>query len=211
MSRPEVPRARVGQSVTAAMWETMRAANRASRIIAGNNVRTREVSGGTIVDFTGVPADFVHPWMVTLQGSESATIRTGTINKIEAAIDGVPLSGLEGEAAPVLTFGQPDLDAEGRGFICAEVTCEPKDWSIKTIEIVQVADPDSEDGSPSDFPHMGGAAKALEGNRARHPLARLRAREGGRIELFQITFFDLQHRVALAADGRTAARHFFYT
>jgi hypothetical protein len=92
-----------------------------------------------------------------------------------------------------------------------EITCEPKEqWAVKKAEIVQVADPDTREGEPSEGLNTLGAAKPLPDNRARHPLAMIRERKGGRLELFQITFFDLQHRVALTADQKTAQRHFFW-
>jgi hypothetical protein len=209
MPRIVVPPAKVGQPVTASMWETMRAANRQCGIIAGVNCRIKEVPGGTIVDFIAQDADYLCAWQVTLRGSGKASIRPGTINGKPATIGEV---ALDDEPAPVLDFGQPDLDSKGRGYICAEVTCDPdKQFAIQTVEIVQVADPDSDDGSPSDTPHMGGAARAFGkmGAQARHPLAMLRLRKSGRLVVEQITCFPLQHRVALAKDGKTATRHFF--
>lgn len=212
--RIAVPRARRGDPVTADAWERMRAANRMCRLIAGNNVRLTELDDGTIINFTGGGADFVHSWLVTLRGLDSAVIRPGTVNRFEATIKGVPLSGHEGKPVPVLKFGKPRLDKEGRGYIAVEVTCNPKtDFAIVKAEIVQVADPDTEDGGPrkKDQPmNTTGAAVALKGHRARHALAMLRLRKSGRLDVHQITCFDLAHRVDLAEDRKTAARHFFY-
>ncbi len=38
----------------------------------------------------------------------------------------------------------------------------------------------------------------------------LRERKDGKLDLYQITFFDLQHRPALSPDRKTATRHFFW-
>lgn len=184
----------------------------ACQLIAGQNVRLRSTPSGTIIDFFGGQS-FVHPWQVSLRGTEAATIRPGTINKVPAGIKGKPLDGGEkGEPPPVLEFGKPQVDKEGRGWICAEVFCDPKErFRITKIEIVQVADPDTETGGPAPgLPNASGGAVALKDGRARHPLAMLRLRESGRLDLFQVTYFDLQHRVKLAADQKTASRHFFW-
>ena len=90
------------------------------------------------------------------------------------------------------------------------MTCREKDWSVEKVEVVQVADPNTPDGELGDSPGGNGGAVALPGRRARHPLAMLRERKDGRLDLFQITFFDLQHRAALGADRKSAARHFFW-
>ena len=205
------PFVRRGEPITAALWNQLSAAVRACRVIAGDGVRTRETPDGTIISFDAKSDPFVHAWLVTLIGDDSATIRPGTVNRLEATIKGVPLAGEDTKPPPVLKFGEPNLDSEGRGWICVEVTCDPKEqWAVKKAEIVQVADPDTPGGEPGERLNTLGAAKPLPDNRARHPLAMMREREGGRLEIFQITYFDLQHRVALAADQQTAQRHFFW-
>ena len=75
---------------------------------------------------------------------------------------------------------------------------------------LQVADPNTPDGEASESHGGSGGAVALPGGRARHPLAMLRERKDGKLDLFQITFFDLQHRVALGTDYKSATRHFFW-
>jgi hypothetical protein len=205
------PFVRRGEPITVALWNQLSAAVRACRVIAGDGVRTRETPDGTIINFDGESERFVHPWLVTLIGRESATIRPGTVNRVEGTIKSVPLAGDGTKPPPALKFGQLRLDGERRGWICVEITCEPKEqWAIKKAEIVQVADPDTPDGEAGDELNTLGAAKPLPENRARHPLAMIRERKSGRLDLFQITFFDLQHRVALTADQKTAQRHFFW-
>jgi hypothetical protein len=201
---------RRGQAITAALWNQLVAAVRACRIIAGDGVRLREMPDGTIISFDGEDARFIHPFQVSHVGDEAATIRPGTVNRVEATIKGFPLGGSERDPVPTLKFGKLKLDDEGRGYLCAEITCREEDWSVETVEIVQVADPNTEDGEPGELHNGTGGAVALPGRRARHPLAMLRERDNGRLDLFQITFFDLQHRAALIADSKGATRHFFW-
>lgn len=204
----DLPFVRKGQPITALLWNQLCAAVRGNRLIAGNGVRLREMPDGTIITFDG-GADFVHPFQVSIIGTEAASIRPGTVNKVDAKIKDVPLAGEDGEAPPVLKFGQPMLDDEGRGYICVEVTCREKDWSVEKVEVVQVADPNTDDGEPGEGTG-GGSAVALPERRTRYPLAMLRERKDKKLDLYQITFFDLQHRAALGTDRKTATRHFFW-
>ena len=206
----EPPFVKRGQPITATLWNQLCAAVRACRIIAGDGVRLREMPDGTIITFDGDGADFVHPFQVSLVGTEGASIRPGTVNRIDAKIKGVPLAGSDREPPPVLKFGKPQLDQDGRGYICAEVTCREKDWSVEKVEVVQVADPNTDAGEASGSHGGSGGSVALPGRRARYPLAMLRERKDKRLDLYQITFFDLQHRPALGTDRKTAARHFFW-
>ncbi len=213
MARIDPPLVARGQRVTLGLFEAMRRAVLACRLIAGPGVRLRHTSSGTVISFAAGGQGFVHPWLVGLLGTEAANIRPGTINRVPATIKGEPLDGGKaGNPAPRLDFGKPRLDAEGRGWICAECTFKPADaWSVAKVEIVQVADPDTADGAPLvGLPNATGGSLPLPGNRARHPLAMLRLRASGQLEVFQIAHFDLTHRVKLTADGVTAARHFFY-
>lgn len=169
-------------------------------------------SFGSVVRFNAGNLDFSHPWAADLVDKTGVTLLPGSINTIPAKIKGVPLGGTDQKAVPQLSWGdKPLLTADGIGYICAEVTCDPKaDWSVTAIEIVQVADPNSEDGKPGVISNASGAAFPLSKNRARWPLAMLQQRKGGQIELFQVTFFNLTHRVKLKTDGVSASRHFFW-
>lgn len=206
----EAPFVKRGQPITAQLWNQLCAAVRACRLIAGNGVRLREMPDGTIISFDADGAEFVHPFQVSLAGSEAATIRPGTVNRVDATIKDVPLAGKDGDAPPMLKFGQPMLDQESRGYICVEVTCREKDWSVEKAEVVQVADPSTDDGEPGEGYAGSTGSVALPGRRTRYPLAMLRERKDGKLDLYQITFFDLQHGPALAADGKRATRHFFW-
>ena len=205
----EPPFVKRGQPITAILWNQLCAAVRGCRLIAGDGVRLREMPDGTIITFDGDGADFVHPFQVSLVGTEGASIRPGTVNRVDAKIKGVPLAGSDREPPPVLKFGKLQLDQDGRGYICVEVTCE-KDWSVEKVEVVQVADPNTDAGEASGSHGGSGGSVALPGRRARYPLAMLRERKDKKLDLYQITFFDLQHRPALATDRKTAARHFFW-
>ena len=206
----EPPFVKRGQTITATLWNQLCATVRACRLIAGDGVRLREMPDGTIITFDGDCAEFVHPFQVSLSGNNAATIRPGTVNRVDAKIKGVSLAGTERVPPPLLKFGRPMLDAEGRGYICVEVTCREKDWSVEKVEVVQVADPNTNDGEASDSHGGSGGAVALPGRRARYPLAMLRERKDKKLDLYQITFFDLQHRPALNTDRKSAARHFFW-
>ena len=206
----EPPFVKRGQTITATLWNQLCAAVRACRIIAGDGVRLREMPDGTIITFDDDGADFAHPLQVSLVGTQAASIRPGTVNRVDAKINSVPLAGTERVPPPLLKFGRPMLDAEGRGYICVEVTCREQDWSVEKVEVVQVADPNTDDGEASDSHGGSGGAVALPGRRTRYPLAMLRQRKGGKLDLYQITFFDLQHRAALGPDRKSATRHFFW-
>lgn len=208
MPRIVVPQVRRGDPITAELWNAMTAAVAQCRIVAGLGTRVSEVSGGSIVDFD-FGGGFAHPWLASLRGQNAASIRPGTINGLEATIKGVALSD---DPAPVLEWDEVKLDASGSGLIAAEVTVDTDTLKLKSIEMVQVADPDAEDGeAPEDgsLPLHGGAAAALEGGRARWPIARLRQREDGTLVLFQIVYFNLTHRAVRGEDGGIA-RHFFF-
>lgn len=213
MQRIEPPRVRPGEIVTARHFEQMGRAIRAGRLLTtdGSGVRLTSTPNGTLVAFSS-RADFSHPWRVNLQGANAATVEPGTVNGFPATIDGEPLDGgEENTPPPVLRFSTLKTDADGRGWLALEVTFDPaKEWGIIKAEIVQVADCDTDDGAPAPgLPPPTGGARPLAGNRARHPLAMLRQRDGGRLDVFQHAFFPLKHRPAFATDGKTIVRHFF--
>jgi hypothetical protein len=185
---------------------------RANKIRFGVGSRTRVTPFGTTVSFDSEPADFSHPWQTSLAGDRSVSIRPGTINRVAAKIKGVPLAGDKDNPPPVLRWSPLQLDAERRGFICAEVTLDPaKFFEVKSVEMVQVADPDTDDGAAGREPNRQGGARPLSGFRARHPVAMLREREGdARLDVYQIAFFDVQHRVQQRAGTGFILRHFFW-
>lgn len=179
----------------------------------GPGMAERLTPFGRVLRTKPVVVDFSHPWLVTLQGTEGATLLPGTINKVPATILGVPLAGDpdKNQDVPTLQWGKPMLDSDGVGYICAEVTCAPKTpFGITTLEIVQVANPDTEDGSPGDIVNPTGGAMPLKNFRSRWPLARLEQRQDGRLDLFQIEMANLKQAIAFEADGVTPYRHFFW-
>lgn len=187
------------------------AGNRSHRLLSGPGARLHRTAFGTGVRFAGGPADFSHPWLAELAGVSSAVILPGFINNVPAAIDGVPLAGTDKKPSPRLTWTKLQLNVDGIGYLAAEVTCDPaNDWGITKVEMVQVADPDTEDGAPGKTMNATGAALPLKDHRARWPIAMIQRRASGLLEVFQITHFNLTHRVKLAANGTSAARHFFW-
>jgi hypothetical protein len=163
----DLPFVRKGQPVTAALWNQLSAAMHACRLIAGDGVRPREMPNGTIITFDGVSAEFVHPFQVSLIGTEAASIRPGTVNKMDAKIKDVPLAGKGGEASPVLKIETPVLDDEGHGCICVEATRREEDWSVEKVEVAQVADPNTDDGESGEGHSGSTASVALPERRTR--------------------------------------------
>lgn len=209
----EWPEAKAGMPVSAAMWNKARAAVRALKVIAGHGVRVRPTPNGTVVSADIAPPPWVHPFKVSVSGNQ-ATIVPGFVNTEEARIDGVPLSGTEKLPPPVLKWAQTKWDKEGRGYIALELTCD-EDWILvkDKVEVVQVAYYDSEDGTAppkgAGGNALAGGVPGLPGKRARFPLAMLRRRSSGRIDVFQIVQGDLNHRADPRDKASEIARHFF--
>jgi phosphodiesterase/alkaline phosphatase D-like protein len=109
----------------------------------------------------------------------------------------------------------PVLDGNQFGWIAAEVTCSKQDWSVLTAEIVQVAALDTENGiapkTGTGKSVFAGGFPNLKGRRARFPIARI-GRIDGQLQLWQIAYFDVQHRVKTNSKDPNAdeGRHFFY-
>jgi len=183
-----------------------------SRIYTGQGARlSMHTSFGHMLRFTGSPADFTHPWLAQLAGANSATFLNGTINGVQAKIKGVPLEGDDKNTQPVLKWDKISLTDEGIGYLCAEITADPKlNYAISKIEMVQVADPDTDDGKPGKKTNASGGQLPISDNRARMPVAMIVQRSSGLLEIFQIIFFAAQHRAQLKADGVNVARHFFW-
>lgn len=186
---------------------------RAQRILAGRNVRLRETPVGTVIHFDGGRVRWEHAWELVSVGPKGAVIRPGTVNGVMGMIEGVRLD--DAKSRPTLRWDRLDVDGDGRGYVCAEVTVDTakNGWAVKSVEMVQVKDPN--DGSRL-AAGVGGAAplmsKGADGkqvNTARWPVAMLRVRKGGAMDVFQVVYFPLQHGVALREDG-TIQRHFFW-
>ena len=209
----DLPFVRRGQPITAELWNRLVAAVRTVRLLPGDGARLRSTPDGTIVGFDAVPAPWAHPFQTSLVGKSAAIIGSGLINSIEPKIDDVPLSGSKTDPTPRLNFGTPKLDPDGRGYVAAEITCDDK-WKIKTMEMVQVAYFDSENGEDppegSGGPSAIGGIPGLSGRRVRYPIAMLRQRSTGQIDLFQIVFFNVVHRAQPKDATTDIARHFFW-
>jgi hypothetical protein len=97
--------------------------------------------------------------------------------------------------------------------VAIEITCGKK-WEIVTMELVQVAYFDSENGEDpppgSGGPSAVGGIPGISGRRVRYPLAMLRQRKTGQVDLFQIVYSNLTHRAKPKDDATDIARHFFW-
>lgn len=181
-----------GQRITAALWNKMAAAARSCRILAGDGVRLRQTPDGTLISCSAW-TPWNHPFKVSLSGT-SATIGRGLVDGIEPKIKDIPIGGdeAEGKGQPKLEIRQPKFDDEGRGWIAVEVTCDGEKWEVTDATIVQVAD-----------------IKSADPLKGLHPLAMLRDAGNGTMTLFQIEYFNLQHRADVRESGK-GARHFFW-
>lgn len=209
MNGPQWPEVRPGQEITTALWDKAKAANRANRWRPGDGIRFTQTSDGIVVSAEIPKARFDHPFRVTLSGASSATILPGSVNGRIPLIDGI---ALDADPAPVLVRDELWLDADGRGYIALDFQCDA-DWKLDpaTLEIVQVADWLTEDGSPADDPNalaFSGAVPGLSERRVRWPLAMLRDRTSW-VDIYQLTMAGIQHKAVPSADG-TTARHFFW-
>lgn len=209
----ELPFVKRGQPITAELWNRLVGAVRAVRLLPGDGARLRSTPDGTIIGFDAASAPWSHPFQVSLIGQTAAEIRSGFVNAIEPEINGVPLSGDDAEPPPKLEFGKLKLDPDGRGYVAIEITCGTK-WEIKTMEMVQVAYFDSENGEDppagSGGPSAIGGIPGISGRRVRYPIAMLRQRSTGDLDLFQMVFFNLAHRAQPRDAATDSARHFFW-
>ena len=213
MTGAQWPEARLGMEITRELWNAARAANRANRLRAGPGILLRWTPDGTIISASLTDATFSHPFQVSVTGN-AATILPGTVNTSPVLIDDAKL---DDDPAPVLKWSELDTDSDGRGYIAVEFACDEK-WKIKpeTLKVTQVADWTTESGKPDEknadasmISVPAGGVPGLSGRRTRWPLAMLRRRTSGRIDVYQITMAPLQHRAHPRADTDTA-RHFFW-
>lgn len=186
-----------------------------NELTAGPGASVHSTPFGRIVRARRTGSAFNSPWFATILGDEEVGFRQGTVNGLRATIGGIPLEGDEKREPPTLKLPSIHWNKDGLGWLCVEVTFrDPKTrdatpWAVLKAEMVQVADPDAEDPAKPGSPFKVGGARPLLRFRARWPIAMLQ-QDGDSFDLFQITHFNLTHRVALKADGVSAARHFFY-
>ncbi|EDY21070.1 hypothetical protein CfE428DRAFT_1363 [Chthoniobacter flavus Ellin428] len=209
----ELPFVRRGQPITAELWNKLVAAVRSVRLLPGDGARLRSTPDGTLVGFDAAPSPWPHAFQVTLFGQTAAQISSGLVNGIEPKIGDVPMSGTDKQPPPRLEFGKLKLDPNNRGYVAIEITCDDK-WKITTMEMVQVAYFDSENGE--DPPTRSGGVSAIggipgiSGRRVRYPVAMLVQRKSGQLDVVQIVFFNLAHRAQPRDNQSDAARHFFW-
>lgn len=204
-----------GEQIRASSWNAAGRTVRALQLISGPGVRLRSTPNGTIVNFSGGNAIFLHPFKVTLTGL-GVRVRWGQINGVDGTINDKLIQPVYEDTEPTLTVNKFKLDKSGRGWVAAEVTCSPKNWDVESWKVVQVADLDTDDGATAVVGAEASGSKAggvpnLPGRRARQPLAMLVARSTRVVSCHQVTYFHLQHRVRAAEDPKAdAARHFFF-
>lgn len=205
----------VGELLRAGPWNLAGRAIRALQLVSGIGVRLRETPNGTFVNFDGSKAIFINPFKVTLSGT-NVKVRWGQINGVNGKIGKKELKPVyEDEPEPELELRQFNLNDDGRGWVAAEVTCSEKDWSVKSWEIVQVADLDTPDGKVGkNGPTQGsaGGVPNLPGRKCRQPLAMLIKQRSGQVVVRQITFFHLTHRRRANTQNPKAdvGTHFFF-
>jgi hypothetical protein len=209
------PLARRWQKLTPEMWNAARAFVRSLRLIQGPGIRLKQGPAGTIISADRGGPPWSHPFKVTLAGTGAAQIVPGFVNLIEPQIEEIPLSGTDKDAPPLLKWKTLKVDQEGRGYIALEVEANEK-WELESgkASIVQVAFFDSENGEDPP-PNVGGKSGAggvpiLEGRKARWPLALLRQRTGGNLDVYQVTHGDLQFRAQPRDITATTGRAFFW-
>jgi hypothetical protein len=204
---------KAGDPLSASVWDGMVDAVAALTLFAGPGIELNRVPGtGTIISRTR-RAGWVHPWQVALSGEKGARIRPGLINGVMPTIDDEPMDGGKTGRRPQMKWQKLLLDITGLGYVAVEITCD-KAWAVESAKCVQVATLDTENGQPreKDAPpgYSAGGIPGLPGRRARYPLAMIRKRKSGKLALFQIPYFNLQHRAAVRDAKKDIARHFFW-
>lgn len=209
---------KAGDLLRALTWNAAGKILRAMRLIAGWNVRLTETPSGTLINFVASAQIFDHPFRGKLQGINTVFSNYGTINNIPCTIKDsktglqTPLDIKNGSGSPILRWEKLLLDGKGYGWIAAEVTCD-EDWHITGVEIVQVADLESEDGKAkldgTVTQPSGGGVKGISKRRARWGLMVIfQDPKTTELTLWQNTFANLKHRVRVDIDGKSY--HFFY-
>jgi hypothetical protein len=151
------------------------------------------------MDSPRASVDFRHPWLVSLGGG-GARIGKGYILAeigIEPVIGSVPISGADGQPAPVLKL-DPDLGNElGESWICVEVT--------PTAEGKLVVEGKLAEGARVECVHRL-TPLVTNGPTGRTPLALL-VRRGNAWAVWQIAFFHFRYMGSQTSEGQL--RHFF--
>jgi len=202
--------ARPGQPVSAQKWNRMEDKTRGNRVVAGDNVSIHRAPDWTMIRVPRRNANFSHPFACVLVSTDSALVYPGLVNGLEPTIDGVKLSGEAGKTAPLLGIS----DKNDISYIALEITCNEK-WQIVSATIVQVADFCSDAtasqgiGTASEN-LLAAGFPSLTNKRTRYPLAKLIKQSNGGVYLFQIAYFNLQHRAYSRDQKGLVVRHFFW-
>lgn len=206
---------REGEVISAKTWNEAMTFLLGCRLQAGRDTRLDSRPDGTTITFDSASNRWPHNFRCVLApGDSGVQVRFGTVNGKVPRIAETPLDAAT--PRPLLWSTAPRLDADGRGWIAVEVTFDAQ-WGVQSAIIVQVANLDTDTGDvpKTAIGYWGGGTLTLPrlskttGPRARWPLAMLRRRDTGSLDLFQVTHFSLQHRVSIKP-GETRGRHFFF-
>lgn len=203
---------KAGDVLSAKSWQMMERAVTMIQLFSGYGISLRKTADGTIISVDAQAVAWDHPFKVDLSGPRGCTITFGTVNGKVPQIKGVPMDGGDKNLpVPAFEWEETRLDKEGRGWIAVEVHFD-EGWFIDNAYFVQVASLETDDGSEGgDLTKTAmavGTAPTLSGNRTRWPIAMLKRRGNGQLEIFQQVHHTLQHRMKQNARG--VPRHFFY-
>jgi hypothetical protein len=217
-----VQRVRAGDPITVGPWNAAAKLFRRLQLVAGKNCRLRSMPRGTIVSFDAKPEIFRGAFYVTLNGIESCTVSFGYVNKVPATIlqggTRVPVEGDPSKNLPVPTLSLRSLKLmpDNTGYIALEVSCSLLNWDVQFVDMVQVADLTTLDGEYDEeaTPQVyAGGTPTITPRMARHPVARIRRLKDGTLQVKQIVYHNLGHRVNVRNKSDPTinnARHFFF-
>jgi hypothetical protein len=188
---------KAGDIIRIGPWNYLMRAIRSIRLIAGEDCRLRETPDGTIINFSGGNFKFLHPFKVSLEGDSGVKVRPGMVETKMPFIkvDGkeVPLDGGADKDFPTLTWKEPKLNEDKRGWVAVEVRLKPDSYEIDKVEVVQVKELQEEGMDP----RIG-----------RHPIAMLLKKKDGTLKCFQTSHFSLKYYPKVNPTTK-AIRHFF--
>jgi hypothetical protein len=182
-------------------------------VTAGVNCRVHAIPGvGVSVEALAPPQNFPHPWDTGISGNQAA-ISVGLVNGSVPYVNGVSMDGLDASGnalpggAPKLQLDESLYDVTGRSWICVQVTVDPASGQILPLakgglSIVQ---------AKQIYVGEGGALD--QDNTGLWPLCMLRrpsSATSGYGTLYDVAYFNLNHRYVVAANQGGPARHFFW-
>lgn len=179
------------------------------KVVAGLGARTKQIGQQVVVS----AREQRHPWapswnieLTTAGGRSAVYVGRGLVNGLEPVVGELPISGKESATKAGVEFRRPPIelplqwDAEGRLWLCLQVTVDARGIIVDKAQVTVVATA-ALSGLAGDAALTPGASQGLVGW---HPLAVVR----NGVELHSICHFDLNHRAVQDSRGRW--RHFFW-